>query len=639
MKILELQVPTGITKLSQWTELESLLPEGRYILDKVLTGCGATTMFLEIFPKPVILCSHRSELLECKSKSNRHKGNVHLFKSSYDTTSADLRRNKERLTEYLSEFVDGRRTGFPKILVTTDSLVNVAPIAASFGIDFTVISDEMQCIFTDAPFKGDKVLSYLDTLSGFKNVIFLSATPYLEKYLDKLVEFRELPIIRLVWPSDAVEVATITPYYASGLVAAANSKIRDYLKNGYFEKTGYGQAEQGIFFFNSISDIIRVIKSLDLGPDMVNIICSNSNRQTVQKLSQIGFKPGHAQLEGEPHKPITFVTKCAFEGADFYHPTGYTYIFSDPEISNLALDLSIDLPQILGRQRLDSNPWKNYATIFYRTSKSSSIITQDQFNEFQSGKDKTTELLVEAFNSTASNPALVSELGNIFNESIALNHYSRSYVSILVDPKTGLPVAAPNPLVRIAEERAFDIRCGQYNNRISVLRSMAPLGNLVQNEVQVLNQFFIDHRKFTDRMKFYCDFRDAHPELELQILGAIAVPIRYHGYYDKYGHQKIKSVSYRESMILERFENKQPKVVKVLTVTPELVAAVKAEFPVGIPLEKSEIKARLQPIYDRMGIKKTAFSGDLAEIIPVKSVNMVSKVSGKTVNGFRPVNS
>lgn len=49
---------------------------------------------------------------------------------------------------------------------------------------------------------------------------------------------------------------------------------------------------------------------------------------------------------------FTFCTRTVYLGADFYSLCARSFIFSDSNIDSLAVDISEDLPQILGRQRL-----------------------------------------------------------------------------------------------------------------------------------------------------------------------------------------------------------------------------------------------------------------------------------------------
>ncbi len=64
---------------------------------------------------------------------------------------------------------------------------------------------------------------------------------------------------------------------------------------------------------------------------------------------------------------FTFCTRTVYLGADFYSECARSFIFSDSNIDTLAVDISDDLPQILGRQRLFENPWKNDAVFYYRS--------------------------------------------------------------------------------------------------------------------------------------------------------------------------------------------------------------------------------------------------------------------------------
>lgn len=77
--------------------------------------------------------------------------------------------------------------GGSKILVTYDSLDKVAGVLKNSGIkleDWLVVVDEMQAIFYDAFMKPDVELEFTNGLKKFNDVVYLSATPYLEEYLD-----------------------------------------------------------------------------------------------------------------------------------------------------------------------------------------------------------------------------------------------------------------------------------------------------------------------------------------------------------------------------------------------------------------------------------------------------------------------
>lgn len=80
-KLQPIQIPEGVFYLGNYPELLNLLPSQTFIFNKVMTGCGATTMFLDD-AIPTVLCSPRKELIHCKANSNRYMGKVHLFGST-----------------------------------------------------------------------------------------------------------------------------------------------------------------------------------------------------------------------------------------------------------------------------------------------------------------------------------------------------------------------------------------------------------------------------------------------------------------------------------------------------------------------------------------------------------------------------
>ena len=70
---------------------------------------------------------------------------------------------------------------------------------------------EFQNIFMDSKFKADTELNFLAYLQDCPNVTYLSATPYIEEYLDELDEFKNLPYYELKWHPDRLQTIKIDP--------------------------------------------------------------------------------------------------------------------------------------------------------------------------------------------------------------------------------------------------------------------------------------------------------------------------------------------------------------------------------------------------------------------------------------------
>ena len=79
-----LNVPEGLkdNKLSNWEGFENYLPEGHIILNKKITGCGATTYYLKN-DTPVILCCDRLQLLDCKFNDDNLSSDIEVILAAF----------------------------------------------------------------------------------------------------------------------------------------------------------------------------------------------------------------------------------------------------------------------------------------------------------------------------------------------------------------------------------------------------------------------------------------------------------------------------------------------------------------------------------------------------------------------------
>jgi hypothetical protein len=616
-----IKVPKGIRMMSEWTDLLNNIPNGKIILNKKLTGCGATTLFLKI-DKPLILCAHRTELLSCKANADLHKSEVCLFKEADDTGMDDLAKNMSKLHDYLDMCNNPFKPMCPKILVTADSLHHVIDVLETRNElnKYYAVSDEMQCIFTDAAFKGDIVLNYLQSLGRINNVIFLSATPYLENYLDQIPEFKDLPYIELDWetlePGRVIKPDIIT-YNVVSLDKEIDKIISNYKTLGYFEtKTINGvpfKSEQGVFYLNSVDSIVSAIKRNKLTADECNIICSKTNKKTLKKLKDLGFQIGSAQKENEVHVPYTFVTKCSFEGVDLYHPSGYSYIFADPNLENLALDISIDIEQIIGRMRLDSNVFKYNATMFFKTTKKANLENQSDFAKHIQDKENYTNAQIEFFSTLQEEGMKLNCIGQL-NSAHQRSGFEYDYLTFCQNDSTKEWEPKMNILVKMSEIRAWDIRNNNYANAINVISRVGDICS--KSPLPQLLNIFISTKDFMTRMKAYCDFLESHPgaqdEVEQKSVGII--DYEFHQFYRTLGPEKIKANSYQRSRLDSQMSYE--------TVVDKIESAIRENFQVGDVITRDEAKRKLQEIYDDLGLKKIAKATDLDLYFDIKRVRM-----------------
>ena len=161
----EIKVPTNVNYLTDWVGFE--LPKG--ILNKGVTGCGATSVAIEDEHKTII-CSPRINLI--KNKVGQHKGLLGVY--------GDVK--NDEIMAYLE------KAEMPKIMVTYDSMPRLVKLIADKS-DWRVVVDEYQYLLIDSGFRSDKAIALLDVLNEFDYVTYLSATPIADKYIQQMEQF------------------------------------------------------------------------------------------------------------------------------------------------------------------------------------------------------------------------------------------------------------------------------------------------------------------------------------------------------------------------------------------------------------------------------------------------------------------
>ena len=626
-----IQLPEGLHYLEDYKELEPMLFNyGTCILNKAVTGCGATTMFLDD-PLPTILCSPRKALMFCKANSKRFKGRIYLYRNESDPDDARPIDLMNRMMAYIREC--DRKKVAPKVLVSYDSFPNAARALIQNGSlkRFQIIVDEVQTLFTDAAFKGDVSIEFLENLQGMTNrIIFMSATPYLEVYLDMLPQFQNLPYVELQWHPSSLEATNIVKEkYDNGRLGATIKRlIGKYRDGGFFEEKIWNgqrvQAEEALFFLNNVKAIVDLIKANGLTPADTTIICAINDKNKTA-LKKIGFEIGHAPQEGEPRTPFTFVTKCSFEGTDFW-TQAYTYVFSDITVKTMVVDITLDLPQIMGRQRDDTNPFKYDATIFYKTDPSQIGKTDAEIIADITRRERVSRKWIANYN--AADPEVQENMAGDKRDQQEKLNFTRDYVAVIDDVTQGQRRVAFNHLAMCNEIRAWDLRKTTYFNGCQVLRAINDITVPDQNypDTPLFLDAFMATGNFSQRMKVYCDFLDQHPEYLPKLESLPQVPMEMKKYYRDIGPDAIRSAGYEKAGICS--------YIGMAERAGELDAALIASFKPGRFYSNPEAKLILQGIYDGLGFPLTAKATDLEKqtALPVKKVTKT--IAGKRVEGY-----
>ena len=657
----EILVPGEIRYISDWKAYSLNLFQFPHILDKKIPGCGYTEYCITC-DIPIILCSPRKILLE--NKEAQHKDQVFYFKNELDleietdkdlTTPKDekdkdpediafeeekksvFQRLKEETSDYLDDCARNHKT--PKILVTYDSFRLVKEILVEknlFSI-FHVVVDEFQSIFTDSRFKSTTEMEFINHLSDVQKVCYVSATPMIDKYLQELDLFKDLPYFELDWKTyNPLRVTTpdLKIRVVSSIVSKAKEIIKTY-KDGVFAEAG-GKDEQGnivtvisneaVLYVNSINNITSIMKGAGLKPEECNILCANTgpNKKRIKTRLGKAFQIGKVPLKGEPHKMFTFCTRTVYLGADFYSTCARTFILSDANIDCLAVDISLDLPQILGRQRDTSNPWKNRAEFYYKTLGKKNELTKENFDKIIENKKKKTDDLLTAFSAAPGHTKLA--LAENYQVVAKTLNYSRDYVAVN-EHNGSLLLPVVNELVIIAEKRAYDIQQVDYKDRFSVFNTISNEEMVSTDLTNNVNKFlsdFNDLQDFPSKMKMVCTASLTDQE---RCVVLDQIPLIYKNYYETLGPERCYAQGYNKTYLEREYKDKQFD-------KSQLRDEIYNIFKVDEKYTKSEIKNMLKDLYKFLGYNKTPKANDLEKYFEIKLCK-VTVETGKQDNGFK----
>ena len=549
----------------------------------------------------------------------------------------------KKLTGYVNKCLFDEKP--VKILVTYDSYRLVKEILKFnySNVDFRIVVDEFQSIFTDSKFKSDTEMQFMDHLQGVQKVCYVSATPMIKKYLDMLEEFKDLPYYELDWCTldhNRVDQPKLTVKNLVSVYAEAGPIIKSYLE-GKFEYKYVRDPEsdnekdvkkieskEAVFYVNSVNNITSIIKRAKLTPEQVNILVANTqeNEKRVKKRLGRKYDIGRVPLRNEPRKMFTFCTRTVYLGADFYSDNARSFIISDANIDTLAVDITLDLPQILGRQRLKENPWKNEATLFFRPVLDSNVVSEEYFNNKIKKKTEKTERLLGVFDK--SDPSEQEDLSEVFQENARYGHYKRNYVSVnqVKNPDGSIRlVPVLNKLVRVAELRSYEMQQVDYANRFTVFNELGKVSNIGVAEKYA--EFFKEYEAVKNRehrLRYVCEYYFNGGDIS-QILDLLPEK-RFKEYLTILGPEKCKACSYRLTS-LNNILNVQSFDMSILE------TRVFEEFEEGKAYSNSFIKEKLNNLYKEVDYRTKAKATDITRFFETRGASV--QEGDKRVHGIR----
>jgi hypothetical protein len=460
----------------------------------------------------------------------------------------------------------------------------------------------------------------------------------MDEYLEMLDEFKDLPYFDLDWevkdPSRIIrpDLKVLT---MKSVGTKAEEIIKTY-KEKHFEEIVVlrdGQpvriiSDEAVFYVNSVNHIISIIKKNELASEECNILCSNTPENLKKIKRKLGkeFTIGEVPLKGVKPKMFTFCTRTVYLGADFYSLCARSFIFSDSNSDCLAVDISEDLPQILGRQRLFDNPWKNNAVFFYRVTADYKDMTGKDFQEKINNKRKVTENLLIAYEDSKSF-SVKHDLAKTYQNNARAFNYNNDYVAVnKVADSFGNIILKPvlNNLVLVNEIRAFKIQQIDYKDRFSVFSTVH--NTLTPDDIinQEVSEFLSEYNQLVEARKkliMLCEYGLSNEAIQI-VLGQISDGDYIKSYYLSLGPEKLKALGYKRNNI--------ERELGIVTFNQNLlISSIYSEFKVGDIWLLSDIKQKLESIYSSINYNKVAKASDLISYFEIQETMLRKEINGE----------
>lgn len=596
MKKQIIKIPSGVKYIGD-EKMKELMPDWqgfeRGCYNKGVTGCGATTYALKSDPKSVALLVPRIVLLVNKAQQTEDAQMVY----------------GEISTQEIQDYIDTHRSRRMTFLSTWDSAPRLRRLLGDTWDGLHIYVDEYQLFVADSSYRAYVELSFLECIRDSKLITFLSATPCMPEFLERIPFLKDLPFYEFDWADkDKVEIHSI---YSKQPINALGQVVQMYQRKEYptlvdEESKEVIESTTMNAFFSSVNGILSIVKNYGLSPENTTIICSPTD-ENVKALESMGFKIGEPPQRNKPRTTFLFATSCSYVGADFYSKDACTFVIADCKKKNLSIDISTELVQICGRERLEENKFRK-SVVFIN-------------NNWQGKKDMT-----ECLEAIKEKYDLSREEMEVFNQEDISEKLRDRFIRQLKKEKRSECDANTytywdevdkrfklNELSIIADEYETRVQYSIYHDGTYVLRNIEEQNTFTVKDrgcwavsEQVKN--IVVKTTFAEKMEQYCTYRQQTVEENFMASWFAAQLERQNEalqvYYDNLGPERIKALGYKEKNLREALNAKHED----LHVRALLDKAIRKS---GCEHKADEWKDIMNRIYQQLGINKKGVVSNL----------------------------
>ena len=253
------------------------------------------------------------------------------------------------------------------------------------------------------------------------------------------------------------------------------------------------------------------------------------------------------------------------------------------------------------------------------------------------------EEIIDYFKNHTTEESLVDLLSDVSSHERTLSNY-KNYVKNLITKVLNYKVSLGEISIESSVEQLPNLV--DYIINTKRIRSIERLWKYINNNFNItqdaLNNFLYSgispavnrvlanfdlSNSFPERMRAICE-NDLTEDEIMKVLELI--PIIYKNYYLSLGKAKIKSLSYRKTLLNQEYERQVNNQEK----SGDLIDSISERILVGNKYTRSEIKDILKSIYQDLGITGIPKALDLEKYFELRKTQITDRTTGKRDHGF-----
>ncbi len=362
------------------------------IFNKVVTGCGGTTVVLQNTENYVIAVPTTELIINKTGRTDAGISTIKFHDGTEQSAFGLFGRFDNQAERLLKDYLSS--SGTKKIICTYDKIPRLMEYIKPK--DYRLLVDEYHCLLKAYSYRQKAIDGVLENYKLFKSYCFMSATPILPDFKPScLADVRE---VQAEWAENELEKLTVELQQTNKPYSLAANIINAYKCDGFITSKEGIKSYEAFFFINSVTDIVAILKHCNLSNDEVRIICANTH-ENQEKL--IGYDISNSRSS---NKMFNFITSKSFEGADYQSETGLCFVVSSASNPHTLASIDTDIPQIAGRIRTKTNPFRKFMVhIFNTTYKKLNLdMTLKQMEAKTNEALDTARETIELFNSAKS---------------------------------------------------------------------------------------------------------------------------------------------------------------------------------------------------------------------------------------------